>query len=80
MLYLEQVLCMVLQITLKPDETAVIESWSRSTELNKRYVIWGSDFKRRVEPVWFRVLAGDIDDPSEDKGVLLNKTRHGEEE
>lgn len=67
-------------VTLKPDETAVIESWSRSTELNKRYVIWGSDFKRRVEPVWFRVLAGDIDDPSEDKGVLLNKTRHEEEE
>lgn len=68
------------EVTLKPDETAVIESWSRSTELNKRYVIWGADFARRAEPVWFRVLAGDIDDPSEDKGVTINKTRHEEEE
>lgn len=67
-------------VTLQPDETAVIESWSRSTELNKRYVIWGADFARRAEPVWFRVLAGDIDDPSEDKGVTINKTRHEEEE
>lgn len=67
-------------VTLQPDETEVIESWSRSTELNKRYVIWGADFARRAEPVWFRVLAGDIDDPSEDKGVTINNTRHEEEE
>lgn len=67
-------------VTLKPDETAVIESWSRSTELNKRYVIWGADFARREEPVWFRVLAGDIDDTSEDKGVTINKSRHEEDE
>lgn len=67
-------------VTLKQDETAVIESWSRSTELNKRYVIWGADFARREEPVWFRVLAGDIDDPSEDKGVTINKSRHEEDE
>lgn len=66
-------------VTLKPDETGIIESWGRSTELNLRYVIWGADFIRRDDPVWFRVLAGDIDDPSEDKGVTLNKSRNNEE-
>lgn len=68
------------QVTLQPDETGIIETWGRSTELNKRYVIWGADFARRVEPVWFRVLAGDIDDPSENKGVTINDTRRGDEE
>lgn len=67
-------------VTLQTDETGIIETWGRSTELNKRYVIWGADFARREEPVWFRVLAGDIDDPSENKGVTINDTRHGEEE
>lgn len=67
-------------VTLQPDETGVIETWGRSTELNKRYLIWGADFARRVEPVWFRVLAGDIDDPSENKGVTINNTRQEEEE
>ena len=58
-------------LTLKPDESGYIESWGRSTELNKKYVIWGKDFERRKEPVWFRVLAGDLEDSSEDKGVHL---------
>lgn len=66
-------------ITLKPDETGIIESWGSSTELNKKYLIWGADFNRRTDPVWFRVLAGDIDDPSEDKGVTINKTRKEQE-
>lgn len=65
-------------VTLKPDETGIIESWGSSTELNTKYVIWGADFARRSEPVWFRVLAGNIDDDSEDKGVTINKTRKGE--
>ena len=67
------------EVLLKPDETGIIESWSSSTELNRKYLIWGADFARRSEPVWFRVLAGNIDDPSEDKGVKINKTRKGEE-
>lgn len=66
-------------ITLKPDETGIIESWGSSTELNKKYLIWGANFARRTDPVWFRVLAGDIDDPSEDKGVTINKTRKEQE-
>lgn len=65
-------------VTLKPDETGIIESWSKSTELPKKYVIWGKDFARRSEPVYFRVLAGNIDDPSENKGVSVNNTREEE--
>lgn len=66
---------LITSVTLQPDESGIIESWSKSTELNKKYLVWGADFARRSEPVWFRVLAGDIDDPSEDKGVSINKTR-----
>lgn len=62
-------------VTLNPDETGIIESWNKSTELNTKYVIWGNDFNRRCDPVWFRLLAGNIDDPSEDKGVKINNTR-----
>lgn len=62
-------------VTLQPDQSGIIESWGSSTELNTKYLIWGSDFKRQEPVIWFRVLAGDIDDPSEDKGVTLNKTR-----
>lgn len=65
-------------VFLNPDEKGYIESWGRSTELNKKYLIWGADFNRKQEPVWFRVLAGDIDDPTEEKGVSLNNTRHEE--
>lgn len=66
-------------VTLEPDEKGYIESWGRSTELNKKYLIWGADFSRKQEPVWFRVLAGDIDDPTEEKGVSINNTRRDEE-
>lgn len=62
-------------VTLEPDQTGKIETWGRSTELNKRYVIWGADFGKEEQRVWFRVLAGNIDDPSEDKGVYINKSR-----
>lgn len=66
------------KVTLGAYETGVIESWGSSVELNKKYLIWGSDFKRELPVIWFRVLAGDIDDPSEDKGVTLNTTRYAE--
>lgn len=66
-------------VTLEPYQTGIIESWGCSTELNKKYLIWGADFNREVPVVWFRELAGDIDDPSEDKGVTLNKTRDEED-
>lgn len=67
-------------VKLKPYETGIIESWGCSTELNKKYVIWGGDFNRELPVVWFRVLAGDIDDPSEEKGVTINNKEEAEEE
>lgn len=57
------------ELNLKPDETGVIETWGSSTELNKRYLIWGMDFDGKKKPVYFRVLAGNIDDTSVSKGV-----------
>lgn len=65
------------EVILDPEETGVIESWGRSTELNLQYVIWGADFARREDPVWFRVLAGDLEDPTWEKGVYINDTRGG---
>lgn len=62
-------------VELAPEETGIIESWGRSTELNLKYVIWGADFARRENPVWFRVLAGDLEDPTWEKGVYINDTR-----
>ena len=62
-------------VTLVSGETGYVETWGRSTELNLKYLIWGKSFERRLDPVWFRVLAGNIDDPSEDKGVYINHSR-----
>lgn len=62
-------------VTLEPEESGIVESWNKSTELNHKYVIWGNDFARKESPVWFRVLSGDLEDPTEEKGVYLNTTR-----
>lgn len=62
-------------VTLKPEQSGKVEIWVVSTELNKKYLIWGADFGRKLDPVWFRVLAGDIDDTTEEKGVTINDSR-----
>lgn len=71
---------MVDELTLNPDESGVIESWGSSTELNKKYVVWGEDFQREEPVIWFRLLMGNLEDKSEDKGVTLNKSREEEKE
>ena len=58
-------------VTLQPGAEGYIETWGRSMELPKKYVIWGKSFERLLNPVWFRVLAGNIDDTSENKGVYV---------
>lgn len=58
-------------VTLAPDKTGYIETWQSSTELYKKYLIWGADFARREEPMWFRVLAGNLEDESTYKGVWV---------
>lgn len=45
-------------IKLKPGESGVIESWAGSPTLDGSYLIWGADFNRQHEVVWFRALAG----------------------
>lgn len=62
-------------VKLKPYQTGIIESWGCSTELNNKYLIWGGDFNRELPVVWFRVLSGNLEDTSEDKGVTLNNIR-----
>lgn len=44
-------------LTLKPGESGQLESWTSSTRLDSLYLIWGSDFPRDMNPVWFKVLA-----------------------
>ena len=63
-------------LVLKPNETGRIESWGAAVDLNKKYRIWGADFKREKDVVWFRKLAGDLEDRSENKGVAINRTRY----
>ena len=67
------------KVTLAPGETGIIESWSNSVNLNKKYVIWGADFERDSDVVWFRKLMGDLEDTSYNKGVALNESRLGED-
>lgn len=66
-------------VTLKPDETGVIETWQSSTSLWKKYVVWGNDFDRREDLVFFRLLAGDIENEDEFKGVIVNTSRNSKE-
>lgn len=67
-------------VSLKPHETGIVESWGNSTELNKKYLIWGADFNREYPVVYFRVLMGNLEDTSEDKGVTLNGIKVDSEE
>ena len=66
-------------VTLEPYQSGVIESWGCSTELNTKYLIWGGDFNRQLPVVWFKVLAGDKDNPDENKGVTINKPKDTED-
>lgn len=68
-------------VTLAPGESGVIESWSNSIELNKKYIIWGKTYSKTENIIWFRKLMGDLGDKSWNKGVRVN-TRgdyHGNE-
>lgn len=67
------------QISLNPGEVGIIESWSSSTVLNRLYVIWGANFKRKQDVIWFRQLQGNLEDDSWNKGVSINTSRQGEE-
>jgi hypothetical protein len=44
-------------ITLAAGESGTIETWVSSTELNRKYLIWGADFNKQVPSVYFKVFA-----------------------
>lgn len=46
------------EVTLKPGESGIIESWAGSPTLDRSYLLWGADYDRRHDVVWFRILAG----------------------
>ncbi len=45
-------------VTLKPKGIGYINDWSTSTELQYKYVCWGSSFARQYPVIWFNLLAG----------------------
>lgn len=56
-------------VKLKPGESGVVESWAASPTLEKSFIIWGKDFSRRAEVVWFRQLAAKDGSVSHQEGI-----------
>lgn len=50
--------------TVEAGESVIINDWATSTELNQKYVCWGSSFNRTYNTVYFKVLAGEGDVPT----------------
>ena len=50
---------LVQSVTLNPGETGIVDAWVASPNLDNMYIIWGKDFKRGIDPVWFRVLSAE---------------------
>ena len=50
--------------TLKAHQPELFNDWYTSTELEQKYLCWGSSFSRKYPVMYFMVLAGDGDVPS----------------
>ena len=48
-------------LTLAPNESKTIQAWTSSTDLDRKYLIWGRSYNKQFSPTWFKVLAGDKD-------------------
>lgn len=44
------------QVTLNPGQSGEIDSWVASTELDRKYLIWGADFNKRSPIKYFKVF------------------------
>lgn len=72
-------------VEIGPYETTEFQTWSSSTELAEKYLIWGRDYDRRTEPVWFKVLklsGKKVTIPDEDvytKDIFANKNKKATE-
>lgn len=57
------------KVKLKPGESGLIESWAASPTLDSKFIVWGEDFSRRAEVVWYRQLAGETGTVTRQEGV-----------
>lgn len=57
------------------------QDWYSSTELKEKYLVWGKDFNKRVELVWFKALANSDTkvkiptDPIQTDDISANKNK-----
>lgn len=57
------------------------QDWYSSTELKEKYLVWGKDFDKRVELVWFKALANSDTkvkiptDPIQTDDISANKNK-----
>lgn len=57
------------ELKLKAGESGVIESWAASPTLGKSFIVWGKDFSRRADVIWFRQLAGETGTVNRQEGI-----------
>lgn len=50
-------------------ETVTLQDFQASQVIEDKYLIWGKSFNRVFEPVWFKVLANDVESLNEMLGV-----------
>lgn len=60
------------KVELQPHETKVLQFWGSSTELDRKYLVWGKSFDRKNSNVWFLALAGDKNNIN---GTLSNSSK-----
>lgn len=60
------------KVELQPHETKTLQSWGSSTELDRKYLMWGKSFDRENKNVWFLILAGD---KTNKNGTLSNSNK-----
>lgn len=46
-------------VTIPPHDKVIMQDWATSTEIDKKYVVWGKYFDRQYDVVVFKLLAGN---------------------
>ena len=52
------------EIEVPSGGTVILNDWATSTEIEQKFVCWGSSFERKYPVVYFKVLAGEDDIPT----------------
>lgn len=64
-------------------EYVVLQDWYASTELKEKYLIWGKNFNKTVQPIWYKVLKASPnevvipDDPIQTDDISAVKNNQG---